>query len=187
MRRGWALLAVVVAVVLAGAVGAGVLLRELQPAAGAAPISNNPNNPPPAPREPGPATVALVEDAAAHPEANRVRILLQKYFDAINAGDYTLWRSTVTPQRVRDTGEKAWHEQYRSTVDGSIVLHRLEPRAGGGLVALLSFTSVQDPADAPSELPVRCLRWWVSYPLIGEGDELRLSPASPSANLRVAC
>lgn len=185
-QRGWTLLAVVI-LVLTAAVGTGVLVRELQPVdevAGAASIGDNP---PPAPREPGPATVALVEDAAVHPEANRVRILLQKYFDAINAGDYVLWRSTVTPQRARDTGERAWHEQYGSTVDGSIVLHRLEPRASGGLVALLSFTSVQDPADAPPELPVRCLRWWVSYPLIGEGDELRLSPASPTANLRVAC
>jgi len=27
----------------------------------------------------------------------------------------------------------------------------------------------------------------VSYPLIGEGDQLRLGPSSPSANLRVAC
>jgi hypothetical protein len=180
------LLAVTV-VVLAAAVGTGVLVRELQPTAGASGAVSIGNNPPPTLREQGPATIALVEDVAVHPEANRVRTLLQKYFDAINAGDYPLWRSTVTPQRARDTGETVWRDQYRSTLDGSIVLHRLEPRAGGGLVALLSFTSVQDPADAPAELPVRCLRWWVSYPLIGEGDELRLSPASPSANLRVPC
>jgi hypothetical protein len=183
VRRGWVLLAVVV-LVLAGVVGTRVLLRELQPTAGAAPIVNNPS--PHAP-EPGPATVMLVEDVAAHPDADRVRRALQKYFDAINAGDYKLWRSTVTPQRARDTGETAWRNQYRSTIDGSIVLHRLEPRAGGGLVALLSFTSLQNPADAPPELPVRCLRWWVSYPLIGEGDELRLSPGPLSASLRVPC
>jgi hypothetical protein len=67
------------------------------------------------------------------------------------------------------------------------VVHRLEPRAGGGLVALTSFTSLQDPADAPPELPVRCLRWWVSYPLIGEEEALRLGPSSPAANRLVAC
>ncbi len=186
MRRGWAFLAVV-AVVFAGAVGAGVLLRELQPAAGAADAASIGNNPPPRAPEPGPATVAVVEDVAVHPDAAQVRALLQRYFDAINAGDYKLWRSTVTPQQVRDTGESAWREQYRSTLDGNIVLHRLEPRAGGGLVALLSFTSVQNPADAPPELPVRCLRWWMSYPLIGEGNELRLGSVSPSASLRVPC
>ena len=173
--------------VLSAAVGAGVLVRALQPTAradGAAVIANN--APPRAPA-PGPATVALVEDVAVHPDADRVRRVLQTYFDAINAGDYKLWRSTVTPQHARDTGEAAWRDQYRSTLDGGIVLHRLEPRAGGGLIALLSFTSLQDPADAPPELPVRCLRWWVSYPLIGEADELRLSPNSPSASLRVPC
>ena len=68
-----------------------------------------------------------------------------------------------------------------------MVVHRLEPRAGGGLVALTSFTSLQNPADAPPELPVRCLRWWVSYPLIGEGDQLRLGPTSPTANRLAAC
>ena len=175
--------------VLAAAVGAGVLVRRMQPTAsadGAASIANNAPPHAPAPR-PGPATVALVEDVAVHPDADRVRLVLQKYFDAINAGDYKLWRSTVTPQHARDTGEAAWRDQYRSTLDGSIVLHRLEPRAGGGLVALLSFTSLQDPADAPPELPVRCLRWWVSYPLVGDGDQLRLGPSSPTANRLAAC
>ncbi|HKR50986.1 MAG TPA: hypothetical protein VJT72_15655 [Pseudonocardiaceae bacterium] len=186
MQRGWVFLAVTVAVLVA-AVGTGMLVREWQPAAGAAGAAPIVTNPPPRAPEPGPATVALVEDVAVHPDADRARRVLQKYFDAINAGDYKLWRSAVTPQRARDTGEAAWRDQYRSTLDGSIVLHRLEPRAGGGLVALVSFTSLQNPADAPPELPVRCLRWWVSYPLIGEGDELRLSPGAPSANLRVPC
>jgi hypothetical protein len=140
----------VTAAVLAAAVGAGVLVRELQPTASADGAASTVNNAPPRAPAPGPATVALVEYA-------------------------------------RDTGEATWRDQYRSTLDGSIVLHRLEPRAGGGLVALLSFTSLQDPADAPPELPVRCLRWWVSYPLIGEADELRLSPNSPGASLRVPC
>ena len=175
--------------VLLAAAGAGVLVRQLQATAsadGAASIAHNAPPRAPAPG-PGPTTVALVEDVAVHPDAERVRRVLQRYFDAINAGDYKLWRSTVTPQYARDIGEATWRDQYRSTLDGSIVLHRLEPRAGGGLVALLSFTSLQDPADAPPELPVRCLRWWVSYPLIGDAAELRLSPNPPSASLRVPC
>ncbi|MGH4001180.1 MAG: hypothetical protein ACRDTJ_27405, partial [Pseudonocardiaceae bacterium] len=180
VRRGWVLLAVTVAV-LAAAVGAGVVVRELQPTAEVGGAGSVGNDAPPRVPEPGPTTVVLVEDAAVHPDADRVRTVLQKYFDAINAGDYQLWRSAVTPQQARDTREAAWRAQYRSTLDGSIVLHRLEPRAGGGLVALLSFTSLQDPADAPPDLPVRCLRWWVSYPLIGEGQALRLSPSLPNA------
>jgi hypothetical protein len=129
----------------------------------------------------------LAEDVALHPDAERIRRVLQQYFDAINAGDYKLWSGAVIPQWTRDMSEAAWRTQYRSTLDGSMVVHRLEPRAGGGLVALTSFTSLQNPADAPPELPVRCLRWWVSYPLIGESEALRLGPSSPAANQMAAC
>ncbi len=182
-------------VVLAGAVGVGMVLRDLEPAAGSVRIATNgasggasmSNRVPPNGPEPGSATVVLVEDAAAHPDADRIRKVLQRYFDAINAGDYALWRSAVIPQLARDIGESAWHGQYRSTLDGTIVVHRLEPRPGGGLVALTSFTSLQNPVDAPPEVPVRCLRWWVSYPLIGEGDQLRMGSTAPSANLRAPC
>lgn len=180
----------VAVVVLLAAAGAGVLLRTLEsagagtggtPAAGA----TTPSVPPA--EQPGSRTITLAADAAAHPAADQVRALLQAYFDAINAGDYEMWSETVTAQRVQNTGRRAWTEQYRTTLDGSVVVHRLETRHGGGLVALLSFTSVQDPAYAPPELPVRCLRWRVSYPLVGEPDELRLSSASPKASQRTPC
>ncbi len=189
-RRGWILLGVVI-VVLSGAVGVGMVLRDLVPAAAPNGIASSggsigtrvaPMGP-----EPGPAAVVLAEDAAVHPDADRIRKVLQKYFDAINAGDYPLWRSAVIPQWARDIGESAWHGQYRSTLDGTIVVHRLEARPSGGIVALTSFTSLQNPADAPPEVQVRCLRWWVSYPLIGEGDQLRMGPTAPSANLRAPC
>jgi hypothetical protein len=185
-RRGWVVF-VVVFVVVVGAVGTGVLLRDLRPAAGAGGVGSTGSQVPPRPPEPGPAVVVLTEDVMLHPDADRIHRVLQKYFDAINAGDYQLWRTAVTPQWARDVSEGAWHSLYRSTLDGSIVVHRLEPRVGGGLVALTSFTSLQNPVDAPPGLPVRCLRWWVSYPLIGEGDQLRLATSSPNANLRVPC
>lgn len=180
----------VVCVVLAGAAGAGLVLREFRPASGtvgAAAVDSVGAKAPPWPQEPGPAAVVLTEDSAVHPGANQIRKVLQKYFDAINAGDYKLWRSAVIPQWARDFGEAAWRNQYRSTLDGSIMVQRLEPRMGGGLIALVSYTSVQNPADAPPALQVRCLRWRVSYPLIGEGDQIRLGPSSPNSDLRMAC
>lgn len=178
-------------VVLAGAAGVGYLVRDQQAvtAVGGAGSGSGSigTNPPAKPPEPGPPTVTLAEDVARHPDADRIRKVLQTYFDGINAGDYKLWRSAVIPQWARDTGETAWRAQYRSTLDGSMVVHRLEPRIGGGLVALTSFTSLQNPADAPPGLAVRCLHWWVSYPLIGQGEALRLGPSSPSANVLVPC
>lgn len=176
-----------VVVVLAGAVGVGVLLQDRQLIAGAGSGPSIVQTVSPRPPEPGPATVVLAEDVMRHPGAERIRKVMQQYFDAINTGDYQLWSGAVIPQWARDTGEAAWRAQYRTTLDGSMVVHRLEPRAGGGLIALTSFSSLQNPADAPPELPVRCLRWWVSYPLIGEGEALRLGPTTPTANRLVAC
>lgn len=175
--------------VLVAAAAAGFLLREVQrdPRAGAAGRPVGTTSVVPASEQPGSKLVTLAADVEAHPDADQVRALLQDYFDAINSGDYMLWSSTVTAARARNTGRSAWHEQYRSTLDGSIVVHRLEARPGGGLIALLSFTSVQNPVDAPPDLPVRCLRWRVSYPLIDEADELRLAATSPNASLRAPC
>lgn len=184
------LVLVVAVVVLAIAAGAGMLLRDLQRvdsvaeigvAAGSTEVAVVPAE------QPGPRTVALLPGVRAHPAAEEVRVLLQDYFDAINTGDYEQWSSTVTAERMRSIGKKAWAEQYRSTLDGSVVVHRLEARPGGGLIALLSFTSVQDPVDAPADLPLPCLRWLVTYVLAGEPGELRLAPAAPDASQRTPC
>ena len=187
-RRGWVILAVGVLVLLGGA-GGGVLVRQLEAAAGGdedAPVAPTSSVVAPT-KEPGARTVELVEDVAAHPDAEPVRTVLQNHFDAINDGDYELWVDTVTGARARATTRGAWRSQYRTTLEGSIVVHRLEPRLGGGLTALLSFTSVQDPADAPPDMPVTCLRWRVSYTLVDEAGELRLALTSPSASLRAPC
>lgn len=188
-RRQWLVL-VVSAVVLASAAGAGMLLRGLQragPVTDAGVVAGGPATAVAPAEQPGPRTVTLLAGVRAHPAADEVRELLQDYFDAINTGDYEQWSSTVTAERVQQTGRKAWTTQYRSTLDGSVVVHRLEARPGGGLVALLSFTSVQDPVDAPPDLPLPCLRWRVSYVLAGEPGELRLDPPSPGTSQRTPC
>ncbi len=185
-RRPWAIPATALVVLIAAA-GAGILLRDLQRGTGVRDSAGSTTSAVEPSEQPGPRTITFAADVEAHPDADQVRRLLQDYFDAINEGDYGLWRSTVTAERIRNTGRSAWTEQYRTTLDGSVLVHRLEARPGGGLVALLSFTSVQDPADAPPDLPVGCLRWRVSYPLTGEADELRLAPASPNASQRTPC
>lgn len=184
------LVLVVAMVVLVIATGAGVVLRDLErvdPVAEAGGAVGSTGSVVAPAEQPGPRTVTLVAGVRAHPAAGEVRALLQEYFDAINMGDYERWSSTVTAERVQNTGRRAWAAQYRSTLDGSVVVHRLEARPGGGLTALLSFTSVQNPVDAPPEIPLPCLRWRVSYPLAGEPGELRLAATSPDATQRAPC
>jgi hypothetical protein len=180
---------VVAVVVLVAAAAIGVVLRDVRQAsaAGGTDPATSTTAAVAASQQPGAKTVVFVADAAAHPDAARVRALLQNYFDAINQGNYQLWSSTVLAQRTRDTNKNDFLTQYRSTVDTSIVVHRLEAWPGGGLLALISFTSVQDPAYAPPDLRVRCLRWRVSYPLVTEAGQLRIGMASPNTSLREPC
>lgn len=173
-------------VVLAAAAAVGLALRELgRPRGGDAP--GGATSSAAAVRDPGPTEVRLAEDVAAHPRAAEVRAVIQRHFDAINEGDYQLWSTTVTRERARGLARDTWQRQYRSTLDGSIVVHRLEARPDDGVLVLLSFTSLQDPADAPPDTPVRCLHWRVSYLLTPESGDLRLAPTSPSTSLHTPC
>jgi hypothetical protein len=183
--------AAVSAVVLVLAVGAGLLLRDPLPEPAATPAGGAALDPAttrqlPAGEQPGSPTVRFTEDAAAHPDRDAVRHLLQAHFDAINLGDYAGWTSTVVSERAAGTSEQQWREQYGTSIDGGILVYRMEPRPGGGLTVLLSFTSVQDPADAPEEAPFRCLRWHVSYP-VAESGGLRLAPTDPDTSRKARC
>lgn len=181
-RYGWWAAAAVAVLVLA--LGAGLLLRDPVPEPAPGPATTRP----PAPGvQPGSRTVRFTADAAAHPHRGAVQHLLQAHFDAINLGDYAGWASTVVRERAAGTSEDEWREQYETTVDGSILVHRLEPSPGGGLTVLLSFTSVQDPADAPEDAPFRCLRWRVSYRVVSESGGLRLALADPETSRKARC
>lgn len=172
---------------LVAAVGAGLMVRELDGTAdratGDAGATSTTST---AVEQPGPTEVRLVEDVAAHPRAREVRAVLQNHFDAINAGDYQLWTSTVTRDAAGELDLSAWKRQFRSTLEGNVVVHRIE--AGpDGLVALLTFTSLQDPRDAPADTPSRCLRWNATYALTRESGELHLIPTAPTSTPHTPC
>ncbi|MPZ67047.1 MAG: hypothetical protein GEU83_16590 [Pseudonocardiaceae bacterium] len=176
--------------VLVLAVGAGLVLRDppREPATGPPgdAIATTTRQLPPA-EQPSPRTVRFIMDAAEHPDRDAVQDLLQSHFDAINFGEYSRWTSTVVTERAEGTPEDVWREQYATSTDVNIVVHRMEPRPGGGLTVLLSFNSVQDPDDAPEETPFRCLRWHVSYPVVTESDQLLLGPGDPDTSRKERC
>lgn len=173
---------------LAVAALVGVLLQgpaqaPADPAASPVPVAPTTTSVPPA-EQPGPPTVTFSESAAEHPAAGRIRALLQGYFDALNFGDYRRWTTTVVSERVKALPERAWRKRYANTTFGNIMVRRLEPRLGGGLLALVNFTSVLNPPRGPT----RCLRWRVSYPVVrAEFGQLRLALDEPASNLAEPC
>jgi hypothetical protein len=125
-------------------------------------------------QQPGPPTVELTPDAAAHPEDERIRQLLQTYFDAINGRDYELWKTTVTRERLAGKSQSQWLADYRTTRDGSMVVYRIETAPERHLRVLVGFTSTQDAGAAPPELAEPCLRWKLSLPVVMEGGSWKV-------------
>lgn len=170
----WLLPAVLV--ITGASVGTGMVVREVyqRPAeprgsvVGSSPVQSSVE-------EPGDSVVRLSVDAAAHPARDAVRAVLQRNFDAINEHDFDKWRGTVTRQRAQQTAERGWHADYSSTRDGSIVVQRIDSDAANNRVrVMMNFVSTQDPAKAPPDMQVGCIRWRVVYVLTWEAGDLKL-------------
>jgi hypothetical protein len=180
-RQLW-LLPVLLITVIATAVG-GLLARTWYEDPGpGSPAAVVPTTAVPKGEQPGARTVQGTADATAHPLYATVRDLLQRYFNAINDKDYAAWQDTVISERVDLQPEDQWLAAYRTTEDGSAVIYRIELGEDDTARVLLTFTSTQDAADAPQELPVACINWSVVFPLIREEDGWKLdaSPAGAS-------
>jgi hypothetical protein len=172
MKARWLLpVVLIVMIITAGAavVARAVYTRPVPAAAGVVPDKSAV-----APgEEPGDPTVHGTNDAATHPLYETARQLIQTNFDAINSRNYDLWRSVVSVKRAKQT-EVEWRRAYRSTRDGTILIQRIESGTNDTAKVLLTFTSVQDPKDAPQELPEPCIRWQLVLPLSVEDDQWKL-------------
>lgn len=181
-RQLW-LLPVLLITVIATAIG-GLLTRMLYedpgPQLPSAVVSPQTSIPPS--EQPGPATVEGTLDATSHPLYETVRELMQRYFDAINSHDYQAWQRTVTRERIEATDEATWRANYRTTQDGSILIYRIELGERDTARVLMTFTSVQNPANAPKELPAPCIHWNVVFPLVEKPDGWKLDSSAASAS-----
>lgn len=181
-RQLW-LLPVLLITVIATALG-GLLARDLysEPPADPPPtvVATSPS-PKPSGEQPGPATVRGTADAVAHPLFGTLQPLLQTYFKAINDKDYERWSSVVTYERQTNQPEQTWQQEFRTTKDGNIVMHRIEARGDGSARVLLTFTSTQDVADAPQELPRPCIHWNVVWAFSTEDGSWKLAAGPASA------
>lgn len=181
-RQLW-LLPVLLITVIATAVG-GLLARTVyeDPGPSAPPAALPTQTSIPPSEQPGSGTVRGTLDATTHPLYGTVREVLQRYFDAINERDYAAWQETVTQARIERQPERKWRTDYRSTKDGNILIYRIELGEEDTAVVLMRFTSIQNPVDAPQELPVDCIHWNVVFPLVRQDGAWKLAAGSASAS-----
>jgi len=165
----------VVSLAVAGGLIAREFYQEREPVRAQAPVAV-PSSTSLAPSEqPGPAEVKLTPDAARHPYGETVRALLEAYTTGINERNYERWKSAVSQERIAVQPKHVWLQNYRSTRNGSILLHRIETAPDGSLRILFSFTSTQDPEDAPPTLPVDCIRWRLMLPVTQENGQWKIA------------
>lgn len=131
--------------------------------------------------QPGSSEVQLSTDAARHPHSQTVRGLLQAYIDGINERNYDKWKTSVTLARINDKPEDAWLEAYRSTTNGSVVVHRIETAPDDRLRVLVGFTSTQDAADAPEKFVAECIKWRLVLPLTQEDGHWKIDVTPPGS------
>lgn len=167
--------------VLFAAAAGGVLARTVYRA------DPPPAEPPPANPEQPTGLLDSTPGATAHPRYETVRDLLETHFIAINERDYSAWKSTVVSAKSEEMPLYEWESEYSSTYDRDVLLHRVESGAGETLRVQVSFTSHQDPRDAPPQLPEPCVRWRVMYTLVPERGELRMDTSVPGSALVGRC
>ena len=121
----------------------------------------------------GPIVVAVAPALADRPETAEVVRLLTAYFTAIDERDFAALRRTLVPRPNLPQTDAEFHRRYKSTQDSDVRLLGLGSAADGGLVASVSYTSTQAPADSPDGA-APCLRWSIGYPMVRLDGVLRI-------------
>jgi hypothetical protein len=119
-------------------------------------------------------------DASADPSFEAVTDLLDRYFKAISAHDYSAWAATVTPARAAQVSEADWAKSYQQ--DGTIRLSRIDQVGPGQLLALVSYVSERDNPP-PGQSAQRC--WREALPLTG--SPLKVDVSRPGDILSGPC
>nr|WP_246300666.1 hypothetical protein [Actinopolyspora biskrensis] len=136
---------------------------------------------------PGSKRVSLEEGARSHPDSGAVRDLLQQHFDAINKRNYQQWRTTVVRAKRLNQPYEQWIDEYGTTQDGTVTVHRIVRGPEGTLRLVMSLVSTQSEEAAPEEMPLTCLRWRVVYRVVPEDGELKLGQGLPDSSLTNRC
>lgn len=124
--------------------------------------------------------VALSPSAENSLYAAEVVDLIERYFTAINRGDYDAWLATVsTGQSKRD--RDSWTTDYSTTRDSDVYVSDITP--GDPLTVRMQFVSHQSLEFAPAALPATCVRWDVTYKILDEGVGLRVDTSAKKPSL----
>ncbi|HEX9042066.1 MAG TPA: hypothetical protein VF838_13720 [Trebonia sp.] len=113
-----------------------------------------------------------VASSAAVPQ---VETLLSHYFHGINTRDYAEYASTLNPAEQAKQSQSTFNSGYATTTDSGMTLTNLASGGGGGLVATVTFTSHQSPAQSIDHSA--CNTWTLNFYLVPQGTGYLIGPA----------
>jgi hypothetical protein len=162
-----------------------------QPAVSASPAAGTPSAVAPvntgpastAPASPRGVTVAIGSGAAPQPGAAQVAAFITGYFNAINQRDYQGYMGKFDDQARPDYTRQKFLAEFSSTTDTAPVLTVLRP-AGGGLLATVTFTSHQNPAQSFTH--TACTAWTQRLYLEASGESYLIGQSPPGSPLTTA-
>jgi hypothetical protein len=125
----------------------------------------------------GTATVAVAPAVAASPAAARVQALLDRYFAAVNAHDYTAYSSLLDARMRQLNPPSTFTSGYATTQDLAEELTAISAAGAGELAATVTFTSHQSPANSPDDSS--CDSWRITLYLLPNGGDYLIGTAPP--------
>jgi len=180
-RRGLFAVVAVVAVLAAGG-GAYALASSLgrHPAPSAQPTASSTGQAgtSSASASPTASLVAVGPGLASSAAMPTVETLLSHHFDAINRHDYPEYAATLNPAEQAEQSESIFDSGYSTTTDSGITLTSLTDNGSGGLIATVTFTSRQAPAQSVDNSA--CNDWTLSLYLVPLGSGYLIGPAPSS-------
>jgi hypothetical protein len=112
-----------------------------------------------------------VTSSAATPQ---VETLLSHYFHGINTRDYAEYASTLNPAEQAKQSQSTFSSGYATTTDSGMTLTSLASDGTAGLVATVTFTSHQSPAQSVDHSA--CNAWTLNFYLVPQGTGYLIGP-----------
>jgi hypothetical protein len=112
-----------------------------------------------------------VPASAAEPQ---VETLLSHYFHGINTRDYAEYASTLNPAEQAKQSQSTFESGYSTTTDSRMTLTSLASNGAAGLVATVTFTSHQSPAQSVDHSA--CNTWTLKFYLVPQGTGYLIGP-----------
>jgi hypothetical protein len=115
-----------------------------------------------------------VTSSAAEPQ---VETVLSHYFHGINSHSYPEFAKTLNPAAQANEPQSRFESGYATTTDSGMTLTSLTDSGSGGLVATVTFTSHQAPADSYDNSA--CNAWTFNFYLVPQGSGYLITPDPP--------